>query len=65
VSDDFNIPTKTLSRYCKKYINNSEIFNNSIEYTKPRQVFSLVEEEELANYIKKAADIYLAYPRKR
>ncbi|XP_025192175.1 uncharacterized protein LOC112592366 [Melanaphis sacchari] len=58
VSDDFNIPVKTLSRYCKKYINNSEIFKNSVGYTKPRQVFSLVEEEELANYIKKAADIY-------
>jgi len=58
-------PVKTLSRYCKKYINNSDIFNNSIGYTKPRQVFSLVEEEELANYIKKATDIFLAYPRKK
>lgn len=58
VSEDFNIPVKTLSRYCKKYTNNPEIFKNSVGYTKPRQVFSLVEEEELANYIKKAADIY-------
>lgn len=58
VSDDFNIPVKTLSRYFKKYINNSDIFNNYIGYTKPRQVFSFVEEEKLANYIKKAANIY-------
>jgi len=58
VSDDFNIPVKTLSRYCKNYVNNPEIFKNSVGYTKPRQVFSLIEEEELANYINKAADIY-------
>lgn len=26
VSDDFSIPIKTLSRYCKKYINNNVFF---------------------------------------
>lgn len=58
VSEDFNIPIKTLSRYCDKYKQNTEIFNNSIGYTKPRQVFSAVEKDELSKYIKKAADIY-------
>lgn len=48
---DFGIPIKTLSRYCDKYKQNSQIFNNSIGYTKARQVFSIAEEEEELLYI--------------
>jgi len=65
VSDDFNIPVKTLSRYFKIYINNSKLFNNPIGYTKPRQVFYLSKKKNYQIILKKRQIFILAYPQNK
>ncbi|KAL4122016.1 hypothetical protein QTP88_014425 [Uroleucon formosanum] len=63
VAQDYNIPFKTLSRYCTKreLLDNEEHHINQVSgvgYSKHKQVFSMCEEEQLAAYIKKSSDIY-------
>ncbi|KAF2880132.1 hypothetical protein ILUMI_26043 [Ignelater luminosus] len=66
-SKQYDIPYKTLHRYVAKLmekfernpnLTRAELTLDSVGYIKNRQVFTDVEEEALASYLKKAADIY-------
>nr|XP_047133687.1 uncharacterized protein LOC124811672 isoform X1 [Hydra vulgaris] len=52
---DFNIPEKSLSRYCKKQQRHSQQISG---YIKSRQVFTDLQEGLLEQYVTKASDIY-------
>lgn len=66
-SKQYDIPYKTLHRYVAKLkeklehnsnLTRAELTLDSVGYIKNRQVFTDVEKEALASYLKKAADIY-------
>ncbi|KAF2902807.1 hypothetical protein ILUMI_03378 [Ignelater luminosus] len=66
-SKQYDIPYKTLHRYVAKLkekferhpnLTRAELTLDLVGYIKNRQVFTDVEEEALASYLKKAADIY-------
>lgn len=67
MSKQYDIPYKTLHRYVEKLkekfkrnpnLTRAELTLDSVGYIKNRQVFTNIEEEALASYLKKAADIY-------
>lgn len=62
-ASDFRIPFNTLRRYCSKFTLDelqaeTGMPQTIVGYFKNRQVFTSIEESNLAEYIKKAADIY-------
>ena len=61
VAQDLNLPKTSLLRYVRKYgsglAENQEI-DCPVGYTKPRQIFTSVQEAELVNYIRESANIY-------
>ncbi|XP_063216749.1 uncharacterized protein LOC134542016 [Bacillus rossius redtenbacheri] len=63
VAKDFGIPFRSLARYCSKVTEEKLIAPQdtpplTIGYKKLRQVFTNEQENEFADYLKKAADIY-------
>ncbi|KAJ8943075.1 hypothetical protein NQ314_009834 [Rhamnusium bicolor] len=62
VAKDFTIPQKTLDRYVKKARtqneNRTEIKLERVGYFNRRQIFSYEHETLLADYLKRASDIY-------
>ncbi|XP_063931141.1 uncharacterized protein LOC135143192 [Zophobas morio] len=55
VAKDFDIPPRTLTRYCKQATLGHVLQPG---YKKVRQVFSLEQENNLKKYLQKASDIY-------
>lgn len=65
VAQDFNIPFKTLARYCSRLTKDDLLSSPTsitpsfpIGYIKNRMVFSVNQEKHLSDYLKKASDIY-------
>lgn len=60
VARDFDIPSRTLTRYCSK-LTQEDLENDStvhVGYVRSRQVFSELEEQILSDYLKVSSDIY-------
>lgn len=69
VAKDFGIPDRSLTRFCSKttiaQLQSRNQTDFSIGYAKPRQIFTLEQEEMLVAYIKKASDVYYGLTPKK